>query len=44
MCNNQQTFNDILEADVVSTPEVIIYDSLRLPMTQTTLKKPSAGK
>ena len=36
-CDDQQKFNDILEADMFSTPEEITDDSLILPMTKTTV-------
>ena len=43
-CDDQQKFKDILEADIVSNPEEITDDSPIFPMTQTTVKKPSASK
>ena len=43
-CDDQQNFKDILEAAMVSTPQEIFYDSPILYTTQTTVKKPSAGK
>ena len=43
-CDNQQQFKDILEANMVSTPELITDNSPRSPMTPTPVKKPSAIK
>ena len=42
--DDQQNFKDILQAAIVSTLEEITDDSPSLPMIQTTVKKPSAGK
>ena len=42
--DDQQKFKDIIEAVMISTPEEITDDSHSLPMTQTTVKKPSPGK
>ena len=43
-CYDQKNQKDILDAAMLSTPEEIIDDSPSLPMTQTTVKKPSASK
>ena len=43
-CDEQQKFKDILEAAMVYTPEEITDESPSLPMTQITVKKPSARK
>ena len=42
--DDQKNIKDVLDSDMVSTPEEITYDSFSLPMTQTTVKKPSARK
>ena len=42
--DNQQQFKDIIEADMVSTPELFADNSHRSPMTPTPFKKPSARK
>ena len=43
-CDGQQKFKDILEADMVSTPEVFTDNSPISPMKPTPVKKPSAQK
>ena len=43
-CDDQQNLKDILDCDMVSTPEEITDDSLSVPMTSTPIKKPSARK
>ena len=43
-CDYQQNFKDILEADIVSTPEEITDYSPSFPMTQKTTNKTSARK
>ena len=43
-CDEKQQFNNIIEADMVSNPEVFTYKSPIYPMTSTTVKKPSARK
>ena len=43
-CNDQQNLKDIIDDSIVYIPEEITYDSPSLPMTQTTVKKPNAGK
>ena len=43
-CNDQQNLKDILEAALLSTPEVVIDNSPNVPMTSTPVKKPSARK
>ena len=37
-------FKDIIEASMTSTPEEITDERTILPMTQPTVKKPSASK
>ena len=41
-CDDQQQFKDILEADMVSTPEVFTENSPISPRKSTLVKKPSA--
>ena len=43
-CDDQQNLKDILDADMVDTPEEIADYGPILPMTKTTVRKPSAGK
>ena len=43
-CDNQQKSKDILEADMISTPEGFTNNSPISPMTSTPVKKPSAQK
>ena len=43
-CDDQQNLKDILDASMVSTPEVVTYDSASLSMTSTPVKKLSASK
>ena len=43
-CDNQQQFKDILEATMVSNPELLIYNSPISSMKPTPVKKPSARK
>ena len=43
-CDDQQQFKDILEADIVSTPERFTDDSPISPIKSTTVNKPSARK
>ena len=43
-CDDQQNLKDIIYAAMVNTPEKITDDSLSLPMTSTSVKKPSAVK
>ena len=42
--DDQQQFKDILEAAMVSTPEVFTNNGTRSPMNPTPVKKPSARK
>ena len=42
-CDDQQNLNDILDADMVSTPEEIIDDSPSFIMTQTKIKNQVLG-
>ena len=43
-CDDQQQLKDILEADMVSTPEGFTDNSPISTMTSTPVKKPSAQK
>ena len=43
-CDDQQQFKHILEANMVSTPEIFTDNSPIYPMTSTTVKKLSAQK
>ena len=43
-CEDQKQFKDILEADMVSTPEGFTNDSPISPMTSSPVKKTSARK
>ena len=43
-CDYQQQFKDILEAAMISTPEVFTNNSPISPMNLTLVKKPSAQK
>ena len=43
-CDNQQQLKDILEADMVSTPEGFTNNIPISPMISTPIKKPSAQK
>ena len=43
-CDYQQNLKDILDSDMVYTPEEVTDDSPSLTMTQTAVKKPSARK
>ena len=43
-CDDQQNLQDILDADMVSTPEGVTDNSPGVPMTPTLVKKPSASK
>ena len=42
-CDDQQKFKDILDADMVSTPEEVTYVSPSLHITQTTVKNQVLG-
>ena len=44
LCDKQQKFKDIIEAAIVSTPEVFTNNSIKSPMISTPVKKPSARK
>ena len=39
-CDDQQNLKDIIDADMVLTPEGVIDDIPNVPMTSTTFKKP----
>ena len=43
-CDDQQKLKDILEADLLSTPEGFTYHSPNVRMPSTPVKKPSARK
>ena len=43
-CDGQQKIKDILDAAVVLTTEVVIDNSINLPMKSTPVKKPSTSK
>ena len=43
-CDDQQNFKDIVDADMLSTPEGVIDNSPNVPMISTPVKKPSASK
>ena len=43
-CDDQQNLKDILDAAMVSTPEVVTYDSPNVPMTSTPFKTLSSRK
>ena len=43
-CDGQQQFKDILEADMVSNPEVFTNNSPISPMNSTPVKKPRSRK
>ena len=43
-CEDQQNLKDILDADMVLTPEEVTDDSSNVPMTSTPFKRPSARK
>ena len=40
-CDDQQNLRDIIDAAMVSTTEGVTYESLNVPMTSTSVKKPS---
>ena len=42
-CDDQQNLKDIQDADMVSTPEGVTYDSPNVPMTSTPVKKRVLG-
>ena len=43
-CYDQQNLKDIINSDMVSTPEYVTYYSPNVPMKSTPVKKPSARK
>ena len=43
-CDDQQNVEDIIDAYMVSTPDLVIDNSPNAPMTSTPVKKPSARK
>ena len=43
-CDDQQNLKDIIDVDMVSTPEEVTDKSPNVPMTSTLVKKPSARK
>ena len=40
-CDDQQNLKDIIDADILSSTEVFIDESPKLPMTSTPVKTPS---
>ena len=43
-CDDQQNIKDIIDATMVSTPEVVKDNSPNVPMTSTPVKKTSSSK
>ena len=43
-CNDQQNLKDIIDADILYTPEGVTDNSPNVHMTSTPVKKPSARK
>ena len=43
-CDNQQNIKDIIDDAILSTLEVVIYNSPNVHMKSTPVKKPSASK
>ena len=43
-CDDQQNLKDIIDDDMVSTPEGVTDNIPNMPMTSTPVKKPSARK
>ena len=43
-CDDQQNRKDIIDADILSTPEGVTHNSPNVTMTSTPVKKESAGK
>ena len=43
-CDYQQNLKGIIDADMVSTPDGVTYNSPNVPMTSTPFKKPVASK
>ena len=43
-CDDQQNLKDVLDAAIVSTPEIFTDNSPNMPMISTTVKKPSSRK
>ena len=43
-CDDQQNIKDIIDAAIVSAPEVVTDDSPNVPMTSTPVNKQSARK
>ena len=43
-CDNKQNLKDIIDADILSTPEGVTDNSPNMPMISTPVKKPSASK
>ena len=43
-CDDQQNLKDIIDAAILSTKEVVTYNSPNVHMTSKPVKKPSASK
>ena len=43
-CDDQQNLKDIIDADIISIPEVVVDNSPNVHMKSTPVKKPSARK
>ena len=43
-CDDQQNLNDIIDADILSTPEGVTDNSPNMHLTSSPVKKPSARK
>ena len=43
-CDDQQNLKDVLDASMVSTPEVVTDNIPYVPMTSTPVKQPSSRK
>ena len=43
-CDDQQNLKDIIDADILSTPEGVTDNIPNVPMKSTPVKKPSARK
>ena len=43
-CDDQQNLKDIIDAAILSTPEVVTYNSTNVHFTSSPVKKPSARK
>ena len=43
-CDDKQNLNDIIDAAILSNTQGVTYESHNVPMTSTSVKKPSARK